>query len=743
MKLYKILPIIAFFILQSLVAKSQKKSIDQRVDSLIHLMTLEEKVGQLNQYSGAQATGPVTPRQSYMLNDIRSGRVGSMLNVKGVKDTREIQAQALKSRLKIPLLFGLDVIHGFKTVFPIPLAEAASWDLEAIKMSAHIAAKEAAAAGIHWTFAPMVDICRDPRWGRIMEGAGEDPYLASMIAKARVLGFQGEKLGKIDEVMACAKHFAAYGAVTAGRDYNSVDMSKQQLWQIYLPPFKAAVEAGVATFMNSFSTLNGIPATGNCYLQRDILKKQWDFSGFVVSDWGSIGQMIQWGYAKDKCDAAFKAITAGCDMDMESESYKWNLVKLVKDGKICESLVDEAVRRILYKKFELGLFEDPYKFSNEEREKEVLSDSSHRSFAREIAQKSIVLLKNENNILPLKKLTSKIALIGPLGKARRDLLGEWVVKADESSVTSLYDVLLQKVGKDRVSYVKGCDFSSVSHKGFAEALNIAKQSDIIIMTLGENCSMSGESRSMANINLPEVQEDLFEEIKATGKPVIVVLMAGRPLIFNKIADNASGIIYAWQLGSEAGNAIADVLYGDYNPSGKLPVTFPRSMGQIPLSYDYYNTGKPVKDPNQLSIRYTSAYIDVPNAPRYSFGFGLSYSNFNYSDLKLSANKINGKEKIDVSFKLSNTGKVSGEEIVQLYIQDVEASIVRPVKALKDFKKIKLDSEKSTIIHFTIDKEKLSFYNDSLQWTAEPGEFKVMIGAASDNILLNQSFELLR
>ncbi|MFD1630001.1 beta-glucosidase BglX [Pseudopedobacter beijingensis] len=725
----------------SVNAIAQQKSIEQRVDSLLKLMTLQEKIGQLNQYSGRQVTGPESKVKTDLRSDIKNGWVGSMLNVKGVKDTREIQELAMESRLKIPLLFSLDVIHGYQTTFPIPLAEAASWDLEAIRLSAHIAAKESAAAGIHWTFAPMVDISRDPRWGRVMEGAGEDTYLGSLIASARVKGFQGEKLGNTDAVMACAKHFAAYGASIAGRDYNAVDLSDHQLWETYLPPFKAAVDAGVATFMNSFNTLNGIPATGNQYLQRDILKGKWNYKGFVVSDWGSIGEMVTWGYARDNAEAAEKAINAGSDMDMESRAYKNYLHRLIKENKVSESVVDDAVRRILYKKFELGLFDNPYKFSDLKREAKVLSDVSHKNIARDVAKKSIVLLKNESALLPLAKGKTKLALIGPLVKSKRDHKGSWIVNTDTVQVVSLYEGISNKLGKKaEIKYAQGCSITGNSQEGFEEAVNYAKQSDVVIMALGESWDMSGEAKSKTNIHLNGEQEALFNAVKATGKPVVVILMAGRPLIFNDIAAKADAILYAWWLGDEAGNAIADVLFGDYNPSGKLPVTFPRHEGQIPLSYNYYNTGRPIKNPKYIT--YKSAYIDSPNTPAFAFGHGLSFTNFEYKDLVLSKDKLNSGESVKVEFTLVNNGKYAGEEVVQLYLKDEVASVVRPMKELKDFTKVYLQSGESKKINFVINKEKLSFYNNQLEWGAEPGDFLVMIGTASDDIKLQSRFTLL-
>ncbi|GAB3870993.1 beta-glucosidase BglX [Hymenobacter segetis] len=748
-----LLPLLLLGLLPSLPALAQKKKpvpavtttspadIEQRISALLAQMTLEEKVGQLNQYSGREVTGPASDRKNTLLSSIRAGQVGSMLNVKGVKDTREIQAVALESRLHIPLLFSLDVIHGYQTTFPIPLAEAASWDLDAIRLGAHVAAKEAAASGIHWTFAPMVDIGRDPRWGRVMEGAGEDTYLGSQIAKARVLGFQGEKLGGTDAIMACAKHFAAYGAATAGRDYNAVDISEQQLWETYLPPFRAAAEAGVATFMNSFNTLNGIPATGNAYLQRDILKGQWKYPGFVVSDWGSIGELANWGYAADKTDAAQKAITAGSDMDMESDAYHQKLVQLVQAGKVDVSLVDDAVRRILRKKFELGLFDDPYKFSDEKREKQVLSDPQNRAAARQMAQKSLVLLKNEKATLPLTKALRRVAVIGPLAKSRRNLNGSWAVDTDTTRITSLYDGLRQRAGKTtELLYAKGCNVSGDSRAGFEQAVAAAKNADVIILTVGEAWDMSGEAKSRTDIHLPGVQEDLFKALKATGKPVAVVVFGGRPLIFDAISEQADAILYAWWPGSEGGTALADVLYGDYNPAGKLPITFPRSVGQIPIAYNQqYNTGRPITKPGD--IRYKSAYIDSPNTPRYAFGYGLSYTTFKYSDLKISQAQLKASESAQVSFTLTNTGKIAGEEVAQLYLRDPLASVARPLKELKDFRKVSLKPGESKTVTFTIDKDKLAFYNSKLEWAAEPGKFNLMVGSASDDIRLEGVLEL--
>ena len=721
-------------------AWAQDKRIEKKVDSVLKLMTLAEKIGQLNQYTGDRdATGPITNNPN-KLKDIREGKLGSMLNVRGAKETKAVQEVAMQSRMKIPLIFGLDVIHGYRITFPIPLAEAASWDLAAMENTARVAARETAASGVHWTFAPMVDIARDPRWGRVMEGAGEDTYLGAQIAKARVKGFQGKGLGNLDAVMACAKHFAAYGAAIAGRDYNTVDMSNHTLWEVYLPPFKAAVEAGAATFMNAFNTLNGVPATGNTYLQRDILKGQWKYTGFVVSDWGSIGEMIAHGYAKDKAEAAELALKAGSDMDMESRSYLPNLEQLVKDKKVTVALIDDAVRRILRKKFELGLFDDPYRFSNESRQEKELNSAENRKAALTMAEKSIVLLKNQNQVLPLAKDLKKIAVIGPLAKSEKDMQGFWSIAWENDNLVSLYQGLKNKVGNHtELLYAKGCEVTDSTKTGFEDAIATAKQADVVIMAVGETLDMSGEAKSKAHIRIPGVQEDLIKAIQATGKPVVVLVMAGRPLIFNWTADHIPAIMYTWWLGSEAGNAMANVLFGDYNPAGKLPMTFPRDEGQIPLYYNYLSTGRPAK--NDQDTRYRSAYLDMPNSPKFAFGHGLSYTTFEYNDLKLNKAQMSMNDQITVTFTLKNTGKYAGEEVVQLYLQDKFASVARPVKELKDFQKVMLKAGESKIIRFTINKEKLSFYNQQLKWGAEAGDFKLMIGTASNNIQLEKDFTL--
>ena len=713
---------------------SAQKSIDQKVTELMAKMTLEEKIGQLNQYNDdITATGPIT-KDADKAGQVRAGKLGSILNAVGTKNTKNWQDQAMQSRLKIPLLFGQDVIHGFRTTFPIPLGETATWDMNLIEKSARIAATEASAYGIHWTFAPMVDIGRDPRWGRVMEGAGEDTYLGTLVGKARVKGFQGNGLGNKDAVMACAKHFAAYGAAVGGRDYNSVDMSLRQLHETYLPPFKAVSDMGVATFMNSFNDINGIPATGNKYIQRDLLKGAWNFQGFVVSDWGSIGEMIPHGFAKDNKDAALKAIIAGSDMDMESRSYTNHLAELVKEGKVDIQLVDDAVRRILTKKYELGLFDDPYRFINEKREKEQANNPEHRKFAREIGAKSIVLLKNENQLLPLSPTTKKVAIIGPFAKATVENHGFWSIAFPDDSqrIVTQFDGIKAQLDKNsELLYAKGCNANDNDKSLFAEAVETAKKADVVIMTLGEGHAMSGEAKSRSNIHFSGVQEDLLKEIAKTGKPIILMINAGRPLVFDWASENIPTIVYTWWLGTEAGNSIADVLFGKINPGGKLPMTFPRTEGQIPIYYNHYNTGRPAK--NNTDRNYVSAYIDLDNDPAYPFGFGLSYTTFQYSDVNVSATQLKGNQTLTASVTLTNSGNYDGEEVVQLYIRDLVGKVVRPVKELKGFQKIFLKKGESKTVSFNITPEDLKFYDDELNFDWESGEFDIMIGTNSAQV----------
>lgn len=717
---------------------AQWTAIDKKVDSLLRLMTLEEKVGQLNQLSSDfAATGPIT-KDGDKQDRVRQGKIGSYLNVTGAARTRSLQEIAMQSRLRIPLLFAQDVIHGYRTIFPIPLAEAASWDIPAIEQTARIAAVEAAASGIHWTFAPMVDIARDPRWGRVMEGAGEDSYLGSRIAAARVKGFQGKGIGNTDAVMACAKHFAAYGAAEGGRDYNTVDMSVRKLYEVYLPPFKAAKEAGVASFMNSFNDLNGVPATGSSFLQRKILKGDWGFKGIVVSDWGSVSEMVNHGNATDLKDAARIAMIAGSDMDMESRAYVAHLADLIKEKKIDTVQLNDAVKRVLYKKFELGLFDDPYRFSDEKREQAVWNNPAHLQVAREMARKSIVLLKNEvvpvinKQLLPLNKGDNKkIALIGPLVKAIGENNGFWSYSwpDDSARVVSLWQGLVNKLGSaNSLSYAKGCEITGADTTGFAVARKTAAAADIVIVSVGELANMSGEAKSRSQLQLPGVQEQLVKDMVATGKPVIVLISAGRPLVFNWIADNVPALVYTWWLGTQAGNAIADVLFGDHNPSGKLPITFPRNEGQLPIYYNYLSTGRPFK--SDTDNTYVTAYIDLPNSPRYVFGYGLSYTSFQYGSVQLSTNTLLKGQSIQARVTVTNTGKYAGDEVVQLYLQDVVGSIVRPVRELKAFEKVRLNPGESREVIFTLDPAALSFFNDKLELIEEPGLFHIYIGGNS-------------
>lgn len=716
-------------------ASGQTGNVDERVNALLAKMTLDEKIGQLNQYNGDwEATGPVSKDVGDKIQEVKDGRVGAVLNIMGTVHVKAFQDAAMRSRLKIPLLFGQDVIHGYSITFPIPLAEAASWDMDAIEKAERIAAVESAASGINWTFSPMVDITRDPRWGRVMEGAGEDPYLGSKIAVARVKGFQGKGLGTPDAIMACAKHFAAYGAAIGGRDYNSVDMSLHSLWETYLPPFYAAQQAGVATFMNSFNDLNGIPASGSSYLQRDILKGKWNFQGFVVSDWGSIGEMINHGYVKDNYEAAEVAIKAGSDMDMESRSYIKNLQKLVADKKVDVRLIDDAVRRILKKKFELGLFENPYRFIDPSRERTALNRPENIAVARDVACKSIVLLKNENSLLPLSSTVRKIGLIGPLVKAKKELKGFWSLDINPNEdIPSLMDGLRSQLPNAQLLYAKGCNIADTVSSGFNEAIEIADKSDVVIMAMGEAPDMTGEAKSKSNIHLPGVQEDLIKAVAATGKPVVVVLMAGRPMVFDWTAEHAPAILYAWWPGSQGGNAMADVLLGKYNPSARLPITFPRTEGQIPIYYNHYNTGRPAL--NDTDRYYRSAYTDLLNSPRYAFGYGLSYTSFEYNNLKWEKSGTKENEKIIVSFDIKNTGDRAGEEIAQLYIHTIVSRPLRPVKELKGFKKISLQPGETKRIAIEVSKEELCSYNEKLEKVVLPAEYQIMIGSSSDDIRL--------
>jgi beta-glucosidase len=707
----------------------EDQMIEQKIDSLLKLMTLEEKVGQMVQYNGnGDATGPIKAR-TQDIDDLKKGYVGSMLNVTGAEQTRDMQKLVMEnSRLKIPLIFGLDVIHGYKTIFPVPLGEAASWDLAAIENSAHIAAVEATAAGVHWTFAPMVDIARDPRWGRIMEGAGEDPYYGSQVAIARVHGFQGKTLKDQTSLVACAKHFAAYGAAEGGRDYNTADMSKRVLNEIYLRPFKAAVEAGVGTLMNSFNELDGIPATGNPYLVKETLKDNWGFRGFVVSDWNSIGEMVTHGVAKDTTEAAVLAIQAGNDMDMETFAYRNHLASLVKQDKVKESMVDDAVRRILRIKFQLGLFDNPYKNCDVSLESKVMLSPEHLQAARDGARKSIVLLKNQGQLLPLKTDAKSIAVIGPLADAPNEMIGNWSAKGEGKDAVSLIQGIKAAVSPaTKILYAKGCNIGDDSTQLFSKAISTARQADVVVMAVGEGANWSGEAYSRTNINIPGVQEDLLKEIVKTGKPVVMVLMNGRPLTIPWAAEHVPAILETWLLGTQAGNAIADVLFGKYNPSGKLPVSFPYSVGQIPVYYNHKNTGRPKTDPN---YKWCSRYMDSPNEALFPFGFGLSYTTFAYSNLKLSSNHMKMDGSVDITVSVKNSGKTDGEEVVQLYIRDLVGSVTRPVKELKGFRKIMIKAGEEVHVSFTIKASDLAFFTKDMSFKAEPGDFKVFVGPSS-------------
>ncbi|MNJ98080.1 Periplasmic beta-glucosidase precursor [compost metagenome] len=718
-------------------------SIDRKVDSLLSLMTLEEKVGQMNQYNGFwDVTGPVPKdgQAAKKYEHLKKGWVGSMLNVKGVKDVKALQKIAVEeTRLGIPLIFGFDVIHGYKTISPIPLAEAASWDMEAIKKSAEIAAAESAASGLNWTFAPMVDVSRDARWGRVMEGAGEDPYLNSIIAEARVKGFQGD-LGEFN-LAACVKHFAGYGFSESGKDYNTVDVSNNTLHNIILPPFKAAADAGALTFMNSFNDLEGIPATGNAYLQREILKKEWNFQGFIVSDWGSLGEMVGHGYSKDLKQAAEQAANAGSDMDMESSGYVEYLAALVREGKVSEDKIDDSVRRILKVKFLLGLFDNPYKYCDEAREKETVGKKEFHDGVLDVAKKSIVLLKNDNNLLPLKKQGQKIAVIGALSDDKTSPLGSWRIGADDNTAISVLEGLRKYTG-NTLTYAKGADVALGSPKfivetkinmtdksGFAEAVNTAKGADVVIMVLGEHGLLSGEGRSRTELGLPGVQQELLETVYKANPNIVLVLTNGRPLVLSWAAQNIPAIVEAWHLGTQSGNAIAQVLYGDYNPSGKLPMSFPRAVGQVPIYYNHKSTGRPGGDTPTESV-FWAHYMDVENSPLYPFGHGLSYSKFEYSNLKLSTPAFSTNGKITVSVDVKNTSAIDGKEVVQLYIRDLFGSVTRPVKELKGFELTEIKAGQVKTVSFTIDEKTIEFYTANNKWEAEPGDFKVFVGGSS-------------
>lgn len=725
--------------------------IEKKIDVLMSKMTLEEKVGQMNQYNGFwDVTGPApvggTAEQKY--ENIKKGLVGSMLTVRGVKEVKAVQKIAVEqTRLGIPLIIGFDVIHGYKTLSPIPLAEAASWDLKAIEKSAETAASEAAASGINWTFGPMMDISKDARWGRVMEGAGEDSYLGSKVAIARVKGFQGDNTFKSPlRIATTAKHFAAYGFVESALEYNASEISNNTLFNQVLPPFKAAVDAGLKTVMTSFNTINGIPASGDKFLLRDVLKNKWGFNGFVISDWASIREMIPWGFSKDEKAAAISAVEAGTDMDMEGGIYVPYLIDLVKQGKVKQEFVDDAVRRILRVKYELGLFDNPYRFLDEKREKEVIGSKANREAVLDMAKKSIVLLKNDTNLLPLKKSGQKIVLLGSLAESKNSPLGSWRIAVDSNTAVSVLEGMQQYKGNS-LNYVKGLDlttleptfltevqYNTTDKSGFEAAKNAAKDADVVVMVLGEHGFSSGEARSRTNLDLPGLQQEFLEEIYKVNPNIVLVLNNGRPLTISWAAEKIPTIVEAWQLGTETGNAVAQVLYGDYNPSGKLPMSFPRNIGQVPISYNHYSTGRFTNKDNNV---FWSHYSDVEKTPLYPFGYGLSYTTFEYSNLKINKKSFPKGEKIEVSVDLKNTGKVTGKEVAQLYLQDEFASVVRPVKELKGFEMIELKAGETKTITFTLTDAELGFYNNQNEFVVEPGTFKVMVGGSSDANLTTQ------
>lgn len=702
------------------------RNVEQRVNALLAQMTLEEKLGQLQQLDG-EGNGNFRPEH---LELIRKGLLGSTLNVRGAQHTNQVQRVAMnESRLKIPVLFGFDVIHGYRTIFPIPLAEASSWDPALAERSAAVAAQEANNVGLRWTFAPMVDIARDPRWGRITEGAGEDPFLGAAFARARVRGFQGDDYGAADKILACAKHWVAYGNAEGGRDYNTTDLSENTLREIYFPPFKAAVDAGVGTLMSSFNAINGVPASANAFTLTKVLRDEWKFDGFVVSDYTSVRELINHGIAANEEEAAAAALNAGVDMEMVSRSYNQFGPQLLKQNKLSTATIDEAVRRILRIKFRLGLFDRPY--TDEAREPAALLRPESLRLAREIAGRSMVLLKNDREMLPLNKNAGSIAVIGPLADDRRAPLGWWAGDGkEENTVTPLAGIKAKVSAQTKVGYAKGCDVLGDSTAGFQEAVDLAKASDVAIVFVGEIADMVGEAASRATLDLPGRQMELVQAIHATGKPVIVVLVNGRPLSVGWIVNNVPAILESWMGGTQSGNAIADILFGDVNPGGKLPVTVPRTVGQVPIYYNHMNTGRPPEAQN----RYTSKYYDMPWTPLFPFGYGLSYTTFKIGKLQLSAPRISTNGKLTVSVEVENTGRRGGDEVVQLYIRDVVATMTRPVKELKGFQRVSLQPGEKRRVEFVLGPEHLGFWNREMRYVVEPGEFQVMVGANSVDVL---------
>ena len=726
-------------------------AMDRFITDLMAKMTIDEKIGQLNlPSSGDFVTGEA--KNSDIGKKVEEGRVGGLFNIKGVAKIRDIQKVAVeKSRLKIPMIFGMDVVHGYETNFPIPLGLASSWDMNLIEQSARIATQEATADGICWTFSPMVDVSRDPRWGRVAEGSGEDVYLGSQIAKAMVHGYQGNSLADKNTMMSCVKHYALYGAVEAGRDYNTVDMSRLRMYNDYLPTYKAAVDAGVGSVMASFNEVDGVPATANHWLQTEVLRNQWGFGGFVVTDFTGINEIVNHGLG-DLQHVSALALKAGIDMDMVGEGFLTTLKKSLDEGKITQADINQAVRRILEAKYRLGLFSDPYKYCDLNRAKTEIYNQQNRSVARSISSQSMVLMKNANEVLPLKQ-TGTVAVIGPLGDNPENMPGTWSVAARHKEAISLLKGLKETMGnKVNFVYAKGSNFeydaelearSAMFGKNsyrdsrpvaeiIKEAMEVAKKADVIVAALGEASEMSGECSSRSNIEIPQSQKDLLVELKKLGKPIVLVLFTGRPLVLNQEKEIADAILNVWFPGSEAGYAISDVLFGKVNPSGKLPMTFPRSVGQVPLYYNYKSTGRPEKDEDKFE-KFKSVYLDIPNSPLYPFGYGLSYTTFNYSDISLSSSKLHGDETLKASVTLTNTGKYDGAEVVQLYIRDLVGSITRPIKELKGFQKIMLKVGESKTVTFDITPESLKFYNSDLKYDWESGDFEIKIGGNSNDL----------
>lgn len=733
-----------------LQAQKAPRDMDRFIDQLMKKMTLEEKIGQLN----LPVTGEITTGQaksSDVAKRIRNGEVGGLFNLKGVERIREVQRQAVEeSRLGIPLLFGMDVIHGYETIFPIPLGLSCTWDMKAIEESARIAAVEASADGISWTFSPMVDVSRDPRWGRVSEGNGEDPFLGAAIARAMIRGYQGKDMSRNDEIMACVKHFALYGASEAGRDYNTVDMSRQRMFNEYMLPYQAAVEAGVGSVMASFNEVDGVPATGSKWLMTDVLRKQWGFDGFVVTDYTGINEMIDHGMGDQQTVAAL-ALNAGVDMDMVSDAFSGTLKKSVEEGKVSAAAIDAACRRILEAKYKLGLFDDPYKYCDVNRPKKQIFTKEHRAIARKTTSESFVLLKNEG-VLPLSK-KGTIAVVGPLANTRSNMPGTWSVAAVLDNAPSLVEGLREVVGdRAKVVTAKGSNligdadyekratmFGRELHRDnrtdrelLDEALKVAAGADVIVAALGESSEMSGESSSRTNLEMPDVQRALLQELLKTGKPVVLVLFTGRPLVLTWEEEHVPAILNVWFGGSEAAYAISDVLFGDVNPSGKLTATFPQNVGQIPLFYNHKNTGRPLQEGRWFE-KFRSNYLDVSNEPLYPFGYGLSYTTFAYSDIHLSSTEMSADGELTATVTVTNTGSRDGAEVVQLYIRDLVGSVTRPVKELKGFEKIFLKAGESRKVSFSITPELLKFYNYDLQFVCEPGDFDVMIGGNSRDV----------